>query len=81
MASVSKTVVKWLFDSTLLGVTKYGDSLFAGLLLDTALVVLNVTCGCICEARVKKGERRIRTADFLLTIASDSTEDGVLLAG
>ena len=64
-----------------LWVTKYGRGLFVGLLLQTALVVLDVTCERLDERLAKeRGRAEIRAADFLLTIAGDGTEDGVLLA-
>ena len=64
-----------------LWVTKYGRGLFVGLLLQTALVVLDVTCERLYERLAKeRGRAEIRAADFLLTIAGDGTEDGVLLA-
>ena len=47
-----------LFDSTLLGIIKCNGGLFVSLLLETALVVLDVTWGCMYEVRVKKGEHR-----------------------
>ena len=47
-----------LFDSTLLWVLKYSGGLFVGLLLETALVVLDVTCCCMYEVRVEKREHR-----------------------
>lgn len=64
-----------------LRVTKYRSSLFAGLLLETALVLLDVTCGRMHHEQMtgKGGRAEIRTTDFLLAISSDGTEDGILL--
>ena len=62
-------------------VTKYNHGLFVGLLLETALVVLDVTCKRMYEILVgDRGCAEIRTRDFLLTIAGDGAEDGILLA-
>jgi hypothetical protein len=63
------------------GVTKYSDYLFVCLLLETSLVLLDVTWKRVYETTTMGGHRKLRTTDFLLTIASDGTEDGVLLAG
>jgi hypothetical protein len=44
--------------------------------------MLDVTYETMCEVMEEKnGRAETRTTDFLLTIAGDGTEDGVLLAG
>ena len=61
MESINQIVAvigKLLFDSTLLGIIKCSGGLFVGLLLETAPVLLDVTCGCMYEVRVEKREHR-----------------------
>jgi hypothetical protein len=45
MNEITVVACNWLFDNTLLGVTECSGSLFVCLLLETALVLLDVTCG------------------------------------
>jgi len=80
MTEIAVAAYSWSFYSTLLGITKYSGGLFVCLLLETTLVLLDVTCGGVYEVMVEKMGTEIHTTDFLLTIATDGTEDGVLLA-
>jgi len=58
MNEIAVVACSWSSDSTLLGVTKYSGSLFVCLLLETALVLLDVTCGGVYEVAVVKMEHR-----------------------